>query len=159
MASGFGFIISLGNVHPHRWSMSRRFWVPPFYPSFSINELFYTFLSSFPFDCRSYLSVRPIIMAPRFIGIWGGQDNHSQSGIENVALWMNLQPPDERIQEKLLSDHLPFTIHWNTIGSGCREMTAYCNAANQSRSHFSTPPMTLERRMHHSKSMQVDLWV
>ena len=83
----------------------------------------------------------------------------SKSGIENVALWMNLQPPDERIQKKLLSDHLPFTIHWNTIGSGCREMTAYCNAANQSRSHFSTPPMTLERRMHHSKSMQVDLWV
>lgn len=46
--------------------------------------------------------------------------------------------------KKLLSDHLPFTIYWNTIVPGCREMTAYCNAANQSRSHFSTPPMTLE---------------
>ena len=39
MASGFGFII-LGNVH-HGWSMSRHFWVPPFYPSFSIHELFF----------------------------------------------------------------------------------------------------------------------
>ncbi len=102
-------------------------------------------------------------MAPRFIGIWGGQDNHSQlsicrwcekSGIENVALSMNVQPlPTQRYQKEVLSDHLTFTIHGNTTGSGCREMTA-CNAANRSRSHFSTAPLT-----HRCKSMQVDLWV